>query len=87
MLTSSFKAMMRHVEIREKIADLLETLPDESEDMAEYLDTYNESFYHERIKARMEDVFISMMQVLERIVTWYTQHAMSMSVHLIETWF
>ena len=66
-------SMKKHTAILDQISRMLEELPDEQEDIEDYLVIYQEPYYRPRLQARMEDMFIAMMAVLEEIVKWLTQ--------------
>jgi hypothetical protein len=62
--------MMRHAEVRENMADLLNELPNFIQDCEDYVALYKGQ---NMLKLRVHEFYIELLSALEGIVKWYTQ--------------
>ncbi|KAF2733938.1 hypothetical protein EJ04DRAFT_553012 [Polyplosphaeria fusca] len=69
-LTLILTGMATHSEIREKMTELMNELPDDIEDSEDYARMYGGS---KLLRQRVEDLYVDILSALEYIVKWYTQ--------------
>lgn len=71
---------MRHADIREKMADLLDELPTFVEECENYKRIYPGS---KSLQWYVEELYISLLRAMEDVVLWYTQSSISESTYPI----
>ncbi|KAF2122821.1 hypothetical protein BDV96DRAFT_593310 [Lophiotrema nucula] len=75
-LTLILTAMVAHSDIRKKMAELMEKLPELVQDTEEYLEIYGS----EQLRRLAELLYADIMQTLEYIVEWYLQKSWERSL-------
>jgi hypothetical protein len=68
--------MISHSEIREKMAELMEELPDDVVDCEDYSHIY-QGKAGVVLKQRVEDLYVNILLALEDVVKWYGQGTLS----------
>lgn len=78
--------MTSHAEIREKMAELMEELPEDVDDCGDY-----SRIYHGRagiaLKRSVEELYMNILAALEDFVRWYMQGTLSTSIWYTSTEF
>ncbi|KAF2232926.1 hypothetical protein EV356DRAFT_578003 [Viridothelium virens] len=69
-LTLILSAMMRHSDIREKIAEVMEELPEDIGNCEEYSSIYPGQ---NELRFRVEELYIDLLSTFEEFVKWYMQ--------------
>jgi hypothetical protein len=62
--------MISHSEIREKMAELMDELPDDIEECEDYSLIYRGS---NMLRQRVEELYVGLLVALEDFINWYMQ--------------